>query len=56
MSENKNKTKNIKSNKDKRETATTSKPREGWAREFWKMHAKGQDHLLIPDVFVAEKL
>ena len=32
-------------------TPAKSKPRQGWAAEAARMHAAGDDALLIPDVF-----
>ena len=33
-----------------------SKPRQGWEKSFYKMHANGDDKLLIDDIFNDENL
>jgi antitoxin MazE len=33
-----------------------SKPRKGWEKAFMKMHANGDDKLILPDIFVEENL
>ncbi len=55
MSERIEKTKRNKTFKCRSAKDSTSQPRIGWAKAFKKMHAKGQDNLLIPDIFEDEE-